>query len=190
MSAFGSSVDLPVPCHSEFLRPKSTLNPPIVVVAQIKKVSTCNTLSFLHTCWSCISNQTTTVAASGRPQRLSCSVNRPRLRISKPERFAPTARPTTHMMSWQPQQEGLNEVLAMLRQTSSDDTEVQRAVAQVSEGPFHVHAHSSHVRQLMNSTLVHLPFFNSSPLVSICSSYSAWKNFASSQTSSPIYHMS
>jgi transportin-1 len=34
-------------------------------------------------------------------------------------------------MSWQPQQQGLDEVLEMLRQTSSKENDIQRAVAQV-----------------------------------------------------------
>ena len=43
----------------------------------------------------------------------------------------PTPTIQSAAMSWQPQQEGLNEVLTMLRQTSSSDSEVQRAVTQV-----------------------------------------------------------
>lgn len=34
-------------------------------------------------------------------------------------------------MSWQPQQEGLEEVLSMLRSSSSGESEVQKAVAKV-----------------------------------------------------------
>ena len=35
-------------------------------------------------------------------------------------------------MAWQPQQQGLDEVLAMLRQTSSPDSEVQKNITVVS----------------------------------------------------------
>jgi hypothetical protein len=38
-------------------------------------------------------------------------------------------------MTWQPQQEGLDEVLAMLRQTSSPDSEVQKNITLVSDWP-------------------------------------------------------
>jgi hypothetical protein len=38
---------------------------------------------------------------------------------------------TSATMTWQPQQQGLEEVLLLLRQSSSSDSEIQRAVTQV-----------------------------------------------------------
>jgi hypothetical protein len=40
-------------------------------------------------------------------------------------------------MTWQPQQQGLEEVLSMLRSSSSGDSEVQKAVSHVSHCPLH-----------------------------------------------------
>lgn len=42
-------------------------------------------------------------------------------------------------MSWQPAQEGLNEVLKMLRDSMSADTATQRAVTTVRSLPAAVH---------------------------------------------------
>lgn len=52
-------------------------------------------------------------------------------------------------MSWQPQQQGLEEVLSMLRSSSSGDSEVQKAVAKVRPPFFlfkdHDHPSTRHV---------------------------------------------
>jgi hypothetical protein len=48
-----------------------------------------------------------------------------------PPLYTPYPRYNTPKMTWQPQQQGLEEVLSMLRSSSSGDSEVQKAVSHV-----------------------------------------------------------
>jgi hypothetical protein len=71
------------------------------------------------------------------PRTLILKTTKPRIRqaqrIFSLSPFPLTSPPRTPTkMAWQPQQQGLDEVLAMLRQTSSPDSEVQKNITVVS----------------------------------------------------------
>ena len=81
-------------------------------------------------------------------------------------------------MSWQPQPDGLNEFLNVLRQSISGDNEVQRVVSTVGLTPSHLKSLSRMFEEELNV------------IQKLIRGHSAWESSVLFPTSWPTWHMS